>query len=188
LKAKNVKLYQEKFSHLSDDIFERVMDFVSSKKFNKNDKKKFFDEVNKYKDKKPDKIKIILDIIPEQTPRPRFTMKGKRVYVENSKDNNDYIKHLAYHDCQEIYGLIQTACKFKCDCYLPIPEGWNKVDKLLAELGIKRPTSTPDWDNLGKTYSDMIQPWILNNDSFIVDGECHKYYSMKPRVEITLEY
>jgi Holliday junction resolvase RusA-like endonuclease len=98
------------------------------------------------------------------------------------------MKSVIIHKNEDLKEIVKGACSFDCKCYLPIPTSWSKVDTLLAELGIKRPISTPDWDNLGKTYSDMIQPWLLFNDSFIVDGACHKYYSLKPRVEITLEY
>ena len=48
--------------------------------------------------------------------------------------------------------------------------------------------SKPDWDNLAKTYSDMIQDVILDDDAYIVEGTSMKYYSWKPRIEITIQY
>ena len=59
---------------------------------------------------------------------------------------------------------------------------------MLAELGMIKPITTPDWDNLGKTYSDMVQKWLLLNDSLITEGSVSKRYSLKPRVEITITY
>ena len=64
----------------------------------------------------------------------------------------------------------------------------NRAEKMLAELGFIRPISKPDFDNLAKTYSDMIQGSLLYDDQLIVEGRSSKYYSIKPRIEITLEY
>ena len=44
------------------------------------------------------------------------------------------------------------------------------------------------WDNLGKTYSDMIQDILLLNDNIVNPGRVEKYFSLKPRVEIYIKY
>ena len=64
----------------------------------------------------------------------------------------------------------------------------NQIEKVLAEIGLIRPISKPDWDNVGKAYCDMLQGLILYDDSLIVEGVSKKYYSMKPRIEITISY
>ena len=64
----------------------------------------------------------------------------------------------------------------------------NAVEQVLAELGYIRPTSKPDFDNLAKTYSDMIQGILLDDDAYIIKGVSEKYYSVKPRIEIKLRY
>ena len=64
----------------------------------------------------------------------------------------------------------------------------NSVNKILAELGFIRPISKPDWDNLAKAYCDMIQGYLLEDDALIIEGISKKYYSIKPRVEITIEW
>ena len=69
-----------------------------------------------------------------------------------------------------------------------MPKNMPKVDVILSELGLNDMITTPDWDNLGKTYSDMIQKWILSKDSLIIDGRSKKFYSLKPRVEILIKY
>ena len=61
-------------------------------------------------------------------------------------------------------------------------------EKIFAELGLIRPIAKPDWDNLGKTYSDMIQGSLLYDDELIVEGISRKFYSMKPRIEISISY
>ena len=64
----------------------------------------------------------------------------------------------------------------------------NNVEKICAELGIIRPTSKPDWDNVAKAYCDMIQGILIYDDSLIVEGNSRKFYSLKPRIEIKIEY
>ena len=84
--------------------------------------------------------------------------------------------------------MITTPCKFTCRSYLPIPKSMSAIEKILAEMGLIRPITKPDWDNIGKTYSDMIQGMLLLDDSLIIEGVSKKYYSTKPRVEIYIEY
>ena len=183
--TKNVKLYIEKFKDLSSDSFERIKNFIEGRKFNKNDVSKFENGLNNFINRSTTTIKIILYIIPEPTPRPRLAF--NHFYVKNSSSNNKFAEVLVKEN-KDIFQLVKTECKFKVKCFLPTPKYFKKVRTLLAELGIIRPTRRPDWDNLGKTYSDMVQKWIIEDDSLIVDGETHKYYSLKPRVEIIIEY
>jgi len=44
------------------------------------------------------------------------------------------------------------------------------------------------WDNLGKTYSDMVQGILLLNDNIITSGTVEKFFSVKPRVRINIKY
>jgi hypothetical protein len=64
----------------------------------------------------------------------------------------------------------------------------NATEIYLAEKGIIEPMQDPDWDNLGKTYSDMIQGLLILNDNIIVDGHVKKHFSIKPRVHICIKY
>ena len=188
MKAKNIKLYLDKYKNISSDAFTRVKNFIESHKFTKKDREKFHEGISLYTNKKKNEItlKLVFDIIPEPTPRPRLGAWGK-FYVKNSKSNNKFVEAIVKNH-KELFQVVTGPCSFILNSYLPIPQSFNKVDMLLAELGIVRPNKKPDWDNLGKTYSDAIQPWVISDDAIIVDAESHKYYSMKPRVEITIKY
>lgn len=188
MKAKNIKEYLKKYSHISSNAFTRVKNFIETHKFTKKDREKFHEGISLYTNKKNDEItlKLVFDIIPEPTPRPRLG-KGGRFYVKNSSSNNKFVEAIVKSN-KELFQVVEGPCSFILNSYLPIPQSFNKVDTLLAELGILRPNKKPDWDNLGKTYSDAIQPWIISDDAIIVDAESHKYYSLKPRVEIIIKY
>lgn len=142
-------------------------------------------KIKKFFNLKWKKDNYTIYFFPKATARPRHSGLTKRFYVTDAKSNNDEFKKF----CKEmsINNLITTPCKILIETYFPMPN-LNKIDTILAELKLIRPISKPDWDNVGKTYSDMIQNNILLDDSLIIDGRVTKYYSIKPRIEITLEY
>lgn len=49
-----------------------------------------------------------------------------------------------------------------------------------------RPTKKPDWDNIGKVVCDALNKIAYDDDSCIVDGAVHKWYSEEPRVVVEL--
>lgn len=128
--------------------------------------------------------KFIFYLIPKATPRPRLGKRGV-FYVKGSRDNKEFFKE--YIKDMDI-SIISTATKFDCKTYFPIPSSMKSYEKLLAEVGIIRPLSKPDWDNVGKAYCDMLQGLLLLDDSIIIEGTSSKYYSIKPRVEITISW
>lgn len=124
-------------------------------------------------------------ILPKATPRPRSTSKGNFFYVKGAADNKKYFKKRIM---QEDWNIIMTPCFFICKSYFPIPKNMSKVDKILAEMGYVNNLSMPDFDNLAKTYSDMIKGILLFDDRLIIKGVSEKYYSTKPRVEVSISY
>jgi Holliday junction resolvase RusA-like endonuclease len=187
IKAKNIKKYKEEYQNIPSIQFDRVKEFLANKKFTKNDYENFHKALKEFSHRDEITIKIVIDIIPEPTPRPRLGQ-GGRFYVKNSRSNNEFIELMSskYDDIK--MAIKNIPCEIDIKNYFPIPKSFNKVETLLAELGIIRPTTKPDWDNLGKTYSDAIQPWIVYDDSLFIDGSSHKYYSLKPRVEIQIKF
>ena len=127
-------------------------------------------------------------LVPKATPRPRSSRlpNGRMMfYVRGAKDHKQFLKeYLKNEDIQ----VIDTPIKFECKTYLPIPKGMPAATKICAELGLVRPIVKPDWDNLAKTYCDMIQGLLIQDDRLIVEGQLRKFYSVKPRVEIDLFY
>lgn len=142
------------------------------------------EEINKIRSIGWETIKYTIYLVPKGTPRPRNSR--NHFYVSGASDNKKVFEGFI-KDNPDL-AIIRTACKMRCDSYLPIPGSMKDIEKILAELGFIRPTSKPDFDNLVKTYADMIQGTLLYDDALIVDGRSRKYYSVKPRIEITLRY
>ena len=177
--------YCKEYAKIPDDMFSRLLDLASGmttkniNDFNINAKNNLETKWNE--------IKFIFFFIPKATPRARFTRFGGHFYVSDAQNNQKLMKDFCKEQLKD-FKMIATPCKFYCDLYFPTPKGMNKEEKLRAELKLIRHMKKPDWDNIGKTYSDMIQNTIILDDSLIIDAGVSKYYSTKPRVEITIMY
>ena len=141
---------------------------------------------------------------PEGTHRPRFRMIKKNnfnqvaivdkefvhVYTPNAQDDFNYMRKITEdRELIDINGLINTPCIVKYDAYYKTPSYFNVTDTFLAEIGLFRPPiSKPDWDNVGKKYCDMYNHNVWLDDALVITGTVNKFYSIKPRVEITLWY
>lgn len=173
--------YMEKYGDISKNKTDRL-DYLISKI---RSMPKFREKEEYIKNIKWKKLNFIIYLVPKPTPRPRYNFIRNTVYVMGAKDNKDIFKKIFIKEDIE---MITTPCKFTCISYLPTPKTMNYIEKTLAEIGLIRPISKPDWDNLGKTYSDMIQGTLLYDDNLIIEGISKKYYSLKPRIEIQLEW
>lgn len=183
---KNIDKYHSEFDNISNDQKTRIYNYLDSKRLSKNFVGKITESIKRISSIKTETIKIVLDIIPEATPRPRMGF-GGHFYVKNASSNNKFLELIVKNE-KDLLNLITTPCSFHVTTYQPIPKNMNLVDSVLSELGWIKPITTPDWDNFGKTYSDMIQKHLLLNDSLITDGSVSKRYSFKPRVEIIIKY
>ena len=146
---------------------------------------------------------IILFEVPEGSPRPRFRLINRNnisnmamanpnfvhVYSLTGQEDNAFMKRLmTQEDFTMIDQMICTPCIVDINLFFKTPSCYNREDTILAEIGIHRPITKPDWDNAGKKYSDMFNANIWLDDTLVIDGAVHKYYSILPRVEIRLRY
>lgn len=130
-------------------------------------------------------LTIILPIVPKPSPRPRYSSATGSFYVTGAAENKKLLKYYI----EEKYNIIYTQTYFSIQTYLPTPiSSMTKAEVYRAEKGTISAISNPDWDNLGKTYSDMIQKILILNDNIITKGLVEKYYSVKPRVVINIKY
>ena len=111
------------------------------------------------------------------------------VYVPGAAEDNRYMRRLIDNELVQLDNLIATPCDIEYNIYLRTPSVLNITDTFLAEIGLIRPPfAKPDWDNIGKKYCDMFNYNIWMDDTLVIDGAVHKYYSILPRVEIKLRY
>lgn len=182
---KELQLYQDDYGHITNDHMERIYNFldgISDKQLEgvRND-------IENNLSTRWKTISFIFYFIPKATPRARLSGFGKHFYVSDAMNNRKLMEKFVKNELAD-FKVITTACKLYCDCYFPIPKSMNKSEKLRAEMKLINNLTKPDWDNLGKTYSDMIQNTIIMDDSLIIEGVVRKFYSSKPRIELTIEY
>ena len=148
-------------------------------------------------------INIILYEVPEGTPRPRARLINRKnlanmalsnsnfiqIYSITGAEDNAYMRRLvSEEEFRNLDQLICTPCIVTIDAFFKTPSSFNKKDKILSEIGLIRPLVKPDWDNIGKKYSDMFNTNVWLDDQFTVSGTVNKFYSCLPRVEIKLKY
>jgi Holliday junction resolvase RusA-like endonuclease len=140
--------------------------------------------------------------VPEYTPRPRARLINKagiinaatgnnsfiQVYSITGRQNREYMKMYTQQNLGELEGLLCTPCDIEYNVYFPTPSYYNKTQVFLAEIGLDRPLTKPDFDNIEKSYADSFTGNIWIDDIVVVDASFHKYYSILPRVEINLKY
>lgn len=146
---------------------------------------------------------IVLFEVPEGSPRPRFRIVNRKnlsnlaianpnfihVYSLTGREDNVFMKRLMEkEEFDALDSMICTPCIVDINMYFKTPSSFNKKQTILAEIGLERPISKPDWDNGGKKYSDMFNANVWLDDTLVVDGAVHKYYSILPRVEIKIRY
>jgi len=195
--------YEEKFSDIPKDYTERLLWMYD--KYNINDKKaeniiakrNAMVQSLEYGD-----LFIILYENPEGAPRPRFRLVNRKnfineamtngqfvhVYSITGKEDNMFMKRLIDNDLIAISNMIFTPCIVEYNAYLKTPSTFNAEDKFLAEIGLIRPITKPDWDNLGKKYSDMSNHNLWLDDTLVISGTVNKFYSILPRIEIKLRF
>lgn len=184
--TKMEKDYIDRYGGIQDDIYSRIA-FITNGKNLKTIMKKLNEAIKTINSIRWNTLSFTIYMVPQATPRPRS---GHGVfYVKGASANKKFfLKHVKKYLKEKDINIIATPVKFYCTAYFPIPRSMSIVEKICAELGYIKPISKPDWDNVAKTYCDMIQGSILYDDALIIEGTSEKRYSVKPRIEITVKY
>lgn len=150
-----------------------------------------------------DTISFVLYEVPAGKERPRFRVLSKNQLIGGAINNPNYIHVYSlsgYEDHlymkrlvsnNEFILLDQKLCTpvyAEFISYFPTPKSYSNEKIFLAEIGLDRPLSKPDFDNIEKKYADMFNGIIWLDDIFVVDGIIRKFYSVLPRIEIRLHF
>lgn len=180
------KEYDRKYGEVPKDYIDRIISMLKKNNFKGKDIKALQKRMKELLDMPTGEFRMVIDMMPKATPRPRASRNG-HFYVSGAHKNSEFFREYLQETFPD-QGLISTPCKFHVDLFMPIPSGFNRIDQILAELKLIKVVTRPDWDNLGKTYSDMVQKHLLVEDCSIYDGRVRKFYSSKPRIEINITY
>ena len=206
MKNRNQKAieYEEKYANIPRDDNERLSWLYDNLKINPS----LGDSILKKRDAMLNtlaysELKITLYEDPEGTPRPRFRLVNRKNFANQALANPNFVHVYSITGAQDqkfmkrlmtendffgIQHLIYTPSDIVINIFKATPKSYNRIDTFLAEIGIHRPVTKPDWDNCGKKYSDMFNSNVWLDDSLVIDGMVRKFYSVLPRVEIYLNY
>jgi len=115
---------------------------------------------------------------------------GPKAYIktytpERTVNYETYIKQLfvvKYPDFVPVEGALELELTASCT----IPASTSKKRKALMESNEIRPTKRPDVDNLVKIVMDALESLAYKNDSQIVDESTHKFFSIRPGLDIKI--
>lgn len=185
---KELREYDEKYGDISNDLKERVLFLFENLNINIKNIDNIKKTIKKHKKVKWNEINLVIYFVPKATPRARYSGFTKKFYVSDAKNNSDIMREFVKQNMSE-FPLITTPCEFHCTTYSPTPvNAMTKEEIILSELQYINLLAKPDWDNLGKTYSDMIQEHLILDDSNITFASVRKLYSIKPRIEIKIRF
>ena len=204
-RKQKAKLYESKYSEIPRDYIERLSWMydkyhITKAKAEEILRAKYNILSSLYYS---DDILVVLYEEPEGSPRPRARYVNKSNLTSYAKSDPGYIqvysltgasdrkfmkRLLDDNDLMKLNHLICTPCDVEYNTFSKTPSSYNTINTFLSEVGIIRPVSKPDFDNMEKKYADMYNGNVWIDDALVQDAAIHKYYSILPRVEIRLKF
>lgn len=181
------KKYDSEYGNISNDVYDRLKYFLGDKLDDI-----LFENINKRikeaKEKvKYNQIKITFYEEPIQSHRPRVNYHTRGLHVPNAKENLDFMKKYI-EDLHTELKLIATPMAIDLVAYFPMPKNLKPEEVVLYETEHDYAIGKPDFDNILKAYIDMIRESIILDDDIVSRSTFEKYYSLKPRVILTITY
>jgi len=130
------------------------------------------------------KISLVVPGQPRYKQRPRWSK--TRMYSPIETVNYEiYIKEMfviSYPD----FVPLEGALRMTVIAYMMIPKSTSKKRAKLMVDRVIRPAKQPDISNILKSAEDALNTLAYHDDKQIVSAICHKYYAVRPRLEIEI--
>lgn len=182
-----LKEYTAKYSSVENDPAQRIKDYFENNNLNLDKaitkaikKMQTIEENREYKT-----VHITMYEFPMKTDRPR-TFRG-HTFSPNAAANHKYFGDAVSQICKHIK-LINTPASIQIDAYMEMPNNVPPDEVILYEAKVLDVVDTPDYDNIGKCYTDIMKNNLISDDDIFHTGTVRKFYSLLPRVEITITY
>ena len=135
------------------------------------------------------RIKFSVPGQPFGKQRPKFSRAGQYVKTYTPKETTSYenlVKVMYQEAAKGRMFKDGDMLDVRIIAYFEIPKSVSKKKrKEMLERKI-RPTKKPDWDNVGKIICDSLNKVAYHDDSAVVDAQVRKFYSERPRVDVTI--
>ena len=125
---------------------------------------------------------------PKGKGRPRFSTQTGRAFTPKQTVNYETLVHTEYMvQCKGFRFPDDAMLDMRIMAYYGVPKSVSKKKKALMLEGKIRPTKKPDMDNVMKVVADSLNQVAYKDDTQIVDAQCRKFYSVKPRIEVIIK-
>lgn len=145
-------------------------------------------------------VVIELDGAPRGKGRPRTRVVGQFATIFTDKQTRDYENALKAQGIKAMAGRepLNEAVSVVIYAYMPIPGSWSAKKRQAAIDCDVMPEGSPDLDNLVKMLDGLNyhpprfkgdrekRPIVWKNDAQIVSMQAIKFYSERPRLQITV--
>lgn len=184
---KRIQEYNEKYTERISDPTDALRQYFVDRKWNLE--KACHKAANKLaqiqKCREYESIHITMYEYPMKTDRPRV-FRG-HTFSPNAAANHSYFEK-AIKQVVKSFKLINTPAEIEIDAYLEMPSQMKPDEVILFEAKVLNPIDYPDYDNIGKCYTDMLKNVLVIDDDLFYKGTVRKFYSVTPRVEIYIRY
>ncbi|PEQ75169.1 hypothetical protein CN478_20675 [Bacillus cereus] len=124
---------------------------------------------------------------PVAQGRPRAGIRNGKINMRDpmkSRNFKQYVRLVASQNAPE--ELLEGPLFLEVKVYKPLLKKFSKKKRLEAEQGLIRPATKPDVDNYAKGILDGLNSVLWKDDNQVVDLHVSKWYSEKPRIEVTV--
>jgi Holliday junction resolvase RusA-like endonuclease len=200
-KEKNLE-YQQKYADIPRDYNDRLSWMASNYHLSESAMKEIIERRNniiqniEFQD-----FFVVLYMEPEGTPRHRYRLITPKNYMQaalnspyvhiyqpRAQEDHTYLKKLVSSEIIQLERFIQTPFACNINAFFKTPTGYSRSDTFMAEIGLDFNIKKPDVDNIEKKYLDMFNENIWLDDNMCFSGRLNKFYSVLPRVEISIRY
>lgn len=120
---------------------------------------------------------------PKGKGRPRFNTRTGHAMTPTDTVNYETLVKMEYTEQTGGYRFPDDAMlDLRILAYYSIPQSKSKKIREQMRKGILRPKKKPDMDNVVKIIADSLNQIAYRDDTQIVDCQCRKFYSDRPRV------
>ena len=120
--------------------------------------------------------------------RPRFNIFTGTAHTPEKTESREALVGYEYRRQCGTFRFPDTAMlDMRILAYYSVPKGDSKATRAAKLEGFIRPTKKPDMDNVVKLVADALNQVAYRDDTQIVDCQCRKFYSDRPRTVIIIK-
>jgi Holliday junction resolvase RusA-like endonuclease len=165
---------------------EIVREYLATEQLRSVDVEKILKAIDPDDDEHWKQFDLVYYGTPKAQARPRTGASG--FFYDPSSGLKAWLVQQLRDQLPKGFRLIESEVQIFARFYREPTKSMSKAHIVLAELGRVLPSTKPDTDNYMKLVQDALNKVVYKDDATIVTILAEKFYSMRPRVEITLRF